>query len=43
MPGPIYQNHYYNSIKSQVDHTDSKKKSTFGCDKDQMAKVMYSG
>jgi hypothetical protein len=42
-PGPIYENHYYHSFKRLVDSTEPKRNSTFGCDKDQQAKVMYSG
>eukprot|EP00347_Sterkiella_histriomuscorum_P004703 403359433 len=42
-PGPIYQNEYYKSFKQLVDQTESRRNSTFGCDKEQMAKIMYSG
>ena len=43
IPGPIYANEYYKSIKHVVDQTESRRGSTFGCDKEQMSKVMYSG
>lgn len=43
IPGPIYQTEYYRSIKKMVDTTESRRDSTFGCDKDQQAKIMYAG
>lgn len=43
IPGPIYQSDYYQSIKMIVDKTEPRRNSTFGCDKDQQSKVMYSG
>ena len=30
-------------MQQKIDHTDSKRISTFGCNKDQQSKVMYSG
>lgn len=42
-PGPIYKTEYIKSIKHTLDHIEPRSNSTFGCDKDQRAKVMYHG
>lgn len=42
-PGPIYQTEYQRSIKQTLDHIEPRRNSTFGCDKDQRAKVIYHG
>ena len=43
VPGPIYNTEYYRSIQKKIEATEPKKESTFGCDYDQQAKVMYPG
>ena len=42
-PGPIYSTEYLRSIQQRVDKIENRRWSTFGCDKDQQAKVMYPG
>jgi hypothetical protein len=42
-PGPIYETEYQRSIKQTLDHIEPRRNSTFGCDKEQRAKVIYHG
>jgi hypothetical protein len=42
-PGPIYKTEYVRSIKHTLDAIEPRVNSTFGCDKDQRAKLMYHG
>eukprot|EP00347_Sterkiella_histriomuscorum_P000718 403374773 len=43
VPGPTYKNEYFNSIQHVVDKTQNKKDSTFGVNKEQGQKIVYSG
>ena len=34
VPGPVYKAEYYNSLQAKIDKLETKKDSTFGCDKE---------
>ena len=42
-PGPIYKTDYLKSMKYLQDHIEPRSNSTFGCDKETRAKLMYHG